>query len=146
MIKGNIKQIIKENFKRVLTIIVLTSILVVIFYISDIKCLFKYTIGVPCPGCGLTRAWLSFLKMDFDAAFKWHPLFWIVPVFIIIAVFMKGEVFKNKTANTVLWLLMLLLVFGVYSMRMIKLFPDQAPMDYNKQSLAYKCIISKHIE
>lgn len=141
MPKQSIKQVIKENLEEFFIIMVIMSIVTFLFYVSDIKCLIKYTVGIPCPGCGLTRAWLSFFKMDLRGALRWHPLFWIVPFIIIIGVFVKGKVFENKRANRMLWLLLAILVLGVYCVRMIRLFPDHAPMEYNKQSLLYKGIV-----
>lgn len=37
--------------------------------------------GIPCPGCGMSRAWWAWLRLDVDAAFAYHPMFWAVPVF-----------------------------------------------------------------
>ncbi len=37
-------------------------------------CLFRALTGVPCPGCGLTRAFAALASFDFEAAFAWHPL------------------------------------------------------------------------
>lgn len=51
-----------------------------LLYITDIGCIFRAITGVPCPGCGMTRAWLAFLTGHFDAALAYHPLFWCVPV------------------------------------------------------------------
>ena len=40
--------------------------------------------GVTCPGCGLTRAWLSFLRGDWRGAVVHHPLFFPTPLFILL--------------------------------------------------------------
>ena len=38
-------------------------------------CFIKSVFGVPCPACGMTRAWMSFVRGDFAGAFMFHPLF-----------------------------------------------------------------------
>lgn len=42
------------------------------------RCPFKLFLHVECPGCGMTRAMISVLKLDFRQAFTYHPLFPIV--------------------------------------------------------------------
>ncbi len=43
-------------------------------------CPIRFVTGIPCPGCGLSRAYLALLKLDFAGAFHYHPLFWAVPL------------------------------------------------------------------
>ncbi len=43
-----------------------------------LTCPIKFLTGVSCAGCGMTRAWLSFLRGDIAGAFSFHPLFWIL--------------------------------------------------------------------
>ncbi|WP_207662140.1 DUF2752 domain-containing protein [Clostridium sp. AM58-1XD] len=45
-----------------------------------IGCPIRYVTGIPCPGCGMTRAFLSLLSGHVREAFSYHPLFWAVPV------------------------------------------------------------------
>ena len=51
-----------------------------------IGCPIKFITGISCPGCGMTRAWLEALRLDFDAALAYHPLFWTVPIVLVCAV------------------------------------------------------------
>lgn len=43
-------------------------------------CPIRFVTGIPCPGCGLSRAYLALLELDFAGAFRYHPLFWAVPL------------------------------------------------------------------
>ena len=49
-------------------------------------CLFRALSGLPCPGCGLTRALSSLLDGRAAAAFAYHPfVFILLPLFVIAA-------------------------------------------------------------
>ena len=48
--------------------------LAALFLLTDTICLSQLIFGMPCPGCGLTRATLAFLALDFLKAFQMHPL------------------------------------------------------------------------
>lgn len=47
-----------------------------------IFCLFKAITGIPCPGCGMTRAFLELAKGDFVTAFQLNPL--SIPFFLVL--------------------------------------------------------------
>lgn len=42
--------------------------------------------SVPCPGCGLTRAGAAALSGEYEAAFHYHPLFFVIVPFYGAAV------------------------------------------------------------
>lgn len=44
-----------------------------------IPCVFRHFFGISCFGCGMTRAVLSVLRLDFLAAIKYHPLVFALP-------------------------------------------------------------------
>ena len=54
-----------------------------------VGCPIKYITGISCPGCGLTRACISALQLDFQWAFYFHPLFWMIPLGILLFLFRK---------------------------------------------------------
>lgn len=53
------------------------------FYLLGISCPIKFITGVSCAGCGMTRAWLHVFRLDLNAAFHFHPLFWTIPVVVV---------------------------------------------------------------
>lgn len=84
----------------------------------DLPCLFRAALSIICPGCGMSRAYLSLLRGDLAAAFRYHPMFWSVPVLALYILY-DGTLFSNKKLNA--WVLWLLLGgFGVcYCIRLI---------------------------
>lgn len=54
------------------------------FFLLGISCPIKFITGVSCAGCGMTRAWLHVLCLDLNAAFYFHPLFWTIPVVVVL--------------------------------------------------------------
>ena len=65
-----------------------------------IPCLFKFTIHVPCPGCGLTRAFREILNFHLAKAFSYNIL--SIPIFAILLLinfYLVIDLFygKNKT-------------------------------------------------
>ena len=55
-----------------------------VFTMSGIGCPIKFVTGISCLGCGMTRAWLSLLRLDVASAFQYHPLFALPPVAAIM--------------------------------------------------------------
>ena len=81
-----------------------------IFYIHT-NCYIKGLFGIPCPGCGLTRAYGFLLKGDFYRAFFYHPLFWLPPAILVLLILQKFQILhKNKK----IWIFILILVLAVY--------------------------------
>lgn len=53
--------------------------LLALWLVLEPGCLFRRFTGLPCPGCGMSRAWLAVLRGDIAVALAYHPLFWTVP-------------------------------------------------------------------
>ncbi|RKM57930.1 DUF2752 domain-containing protein [Butyrivibrio sp. CB08] len=68
-----------KKLKEALPAILAVVLVYCLFYISGIGCPIKYLTGISCMGCGMTRAYVSLLRLDFASAFKYHPL-WIIPL------------------------------------------------------------------
>lgn len=76
-------------------------LLVTILYFLGVPCIFQTLLGIPCPGCGMTRAILSALRLDLKAAFLYHPMFWSMPILYLYFLLDKG-IFPKKLWNRLL--------------------------------------------
>lgn len=71
--------------RGVLTLCLALGATALALYLLDLGCVFKGITGLSCPGCGMTRAWLAALRLDLAAAVAYHPLFWTVPIALLLA-------------------------------------------------------------
>ena len=81
-------------------------LLLLIWYWWEIPCIPRLLTGIPCPTCGLTRAWLCVLQLDLGGAFSQYPMFWAIPVLGLYLLF-DGSLFPNTRWNN--WFLGLLI-------------------------------------
>ena len=65
------KPVKKEDWAAVAAIIGMYGMM----GMMGITCPILFMTGISCAGCGMTRAWLSLFRLDFGAAFYYHPLF-----------------------------------------------------------------------
>lgn len=68
------------NRKEKWGIILIGSVLAALWLIFLPGCPWRNLTGIPCPGCGMSRAWMAALHLDFAGALTYHPMFWAVPV------------------------------------------------------------------
>lgn len=107
----------------------------------DDLCIIRKNTGFPCPSCGMTRAHIEILKLNFKKAFYYHPLF-MLPSIIFLIVILRN---KSKTANYIynnnyITITILIIFIAVYVVRFIMFFPNEEPFTYNYSSNLYSFI------
>lgn len=101
--------------------------------------------GVPCPGCGLTRATLALARGEFRHAHELHPLVLVLaPLFIwsmtsAALSYVRGPLRKPGLRPVRLWLasravtaigaLLLLVTLGVWGARFLGCFGGPVPVE-----------------
>lgn len=134
---GGFVHVMHKRHKLLRYLLILAATAAILLF-SDVWCMSKLMTGFPCPGCGMTRACLSFLHGDMEAAFYYHPLFWLI-IPLLLLVLIRGErLTSSSRLNKAIGISLLILVVGTYVVRMILLFPHTPPMDYYKGSLLYR--------
>ena len=91
--------------------------------------------GLPCPGCGMTRAALLFFKGKWNTAWQMHPFFFVLLVLAAVAAAFRYGAGHSMPGfkRIVPAVLILSILFYVY--RMIRYFPGQEPMTYSSHNI-----------
>ena len=124
---------------------------ILLWFLTGTSCWIRSFLGIPCPGCGSTRAVFALFRGDITKALKFHPLIFIslalIAAYIFISI-LKIDIFnksKRKMLNIFLFCVFVL-YFGVYITRMILFYPRIEPMTYLETSVSGRLIhLVKHI-
>lgn len=81
------------------------------------QCPILFLTGIPCPGCGMTRACLAVLRGDFPAAFAYHGMVWSLPLLLLFFL-CDGHLFRQKRINA---LMLFLIGIGFLANWIVKL-------------------------
>lgn len=92
----------------------------ILFYVflesMGITCPILFLSGISCAGCGMSRAWLSLLRLDFASAFSYHPLF-LLPVPAAFIYLMKKHI--PKVVYQTVMVITVVLFMTVYIVRIL---------------------------
>jgi hypothetical protein len=101
-----------------------------LFLLTDSLCLFQALFGIPCPGCGSTRAAIELFHGHFSEAFAYHPLIPLSLAILPYAVFRGAFRWRRPVHNAEKIVVMCILstYIIVYIIRMVLLFPHTQPM------------------
>lgn len=123
-----------KNFKIkisfCLLILFLTYLLVSKYLNIYLFCPFHKITGLYCPGCGITRMFLSILTGDFYQAFRYNSLVFIsLPIMIFLYInnllYPKKAIIKKIPSNIWYLTIAIFLIYGV--LRNIPFFDFLAP-------------------
>jgi len=142
---SDIKKLLKNIKQNMPAIIVGISCWFFAWYLSGTSCWIRAVFGIPCPGCGSTRAVGAVFRGNIPKALEYHPLifltlgllfYWLITVIFRIKIFEKlGE----KRFNIIMWVVLGLYI-SVYIIRMILLFPVTEPMIFLESSLLWRIV------
>ena len=95
--------------KKHIFIFAVIGIYFVLIAIFDITCPIRYITKVPCPTCGMTRAMMSLIRLDFKGYVEYNVMafFMITAVMLLI----HRDVFKRR--KWINWYSMLVLAVNL---------------------------------
>ena len=62
-------------------------------------CGLRWLTGLPCPACGCTRSLIAWTELDFTAAFRFNPLFFLLCVVSLISCTWHWLRRRHQTGN-----------------------------------------------
>ncbi len=128
-----------KNKKQILIVIISLFILILLSLFGLYRCPFRYIFGIPCPLCGMTRAFISLLKLDISKAFYYHA-FWpvVIVLFVLYFIFMFKNIKINKKMVCILDIIGILnLVYYFYRLFFL---PDVLYINF-ENSILYKILL-----
>lgn len=74
------KERLYKTLKPIFLLLLVGGIYVVLVYTTGLKipCPIKFATGFDCPGCGISRVLLSYLRLDFKTAFFTNPVITVI--------------------------------------------------------------------
>ena len=127
MNKEKVVAYFKKN-KSTIQVILIIAVAYIFFAVVGVGCPIKYTTGISCMGCGMTRALWAAGRMHFVDAYHYHPLWPLVIVWIPLWFFRKKinkNLFKVLVGLTVLAFVVVFLYRMFYGHDHIVVFEPQ---------------------
>lgn len=112
---------IKVIILRHLGIFAIFITYLIVTLVFNLGCPIRKAIHMPCPSCGMTRAWFEVLKMNFSRAFEYHPLFIFIPVYVWSVIHRNIWPIKKipKKIFSIILVGGIIIIFGVYIYRIV---------------------------
>lgn len=123
--------------KHTLELFIGLLIVLALMFISGIGCPIKTFTGISCAGCGMTRAFFALLHFQWKDAFYYHPLIYIMPVYVLC--FFYWNKF-SKGLQRIITTITVILFLGVYLFRLFLITDDIVSIEI-EQGKIYKSFI-----
>ena len=130
----------KKRILKVIFFLIISILLLIGYYFLNhkigfgIPCPIHRTIGLYCPGCGITRMLFALMELNFAKAFRYNQLLFILlPLFIAYIVYQiylyimdkKDEILVKIPSIVYYILLFIVIAWGV--IRNLEVFPFLRP-------------------
>lgn len=135
--KDVIRRVKRDLYQYRWSIIGLLLYYIIVNLFFDTICPFANLTGIPCPGCGMTRALVLLLQGDLKQSVQYHPL--LIPILCLVIWFcwkryIKGENIKRSTP---ILITVAFALFITYFIRMCNYYPNEIPMIYRENNILH---------
>ncbi len=108
---------------------------VLIHSLFSVSCPLVYTTGLPCAGCGMTRAVRFLLSGHFAQAFSLNPMVFPIVFYAGYCLFCRYIIGRPIKGFMKVVIILTILLFIFYFVRMYLYFPGRTPYVYTRGNL-----------
>lgn len=134
------KRIFKDIKEYSPAVLVFLGYYLFIHLIRGAFCPFLNLTGLPCAGCGLTRAFLYIAKGQLARAAYMNPMAFPIIGFVLYCAYFRYVKGTEIKGFKVLFITLVVCMLVFYVVRMYLYFPDRVPYVYRKNNLFAKFI------
>ena len=133
-----VKRIVDEIKQMKIAIFIILAYMLLANYFFGYMCPSMVVVGLPCPGCGLTRAAISLAFLDFSSALHFNPMiFFALPLGgAYVFIYLKNGDLKKLFYPTAV---IIIIAFIVFFLRIIGEFGTD-PLLINRNALIFRLI------
>ncbi len=124
---GRLRKDIREYGVVSILILVYMAVFSILF---GTPCPIRLVTGLPCPGCGVTRAAMLLLTGRWQQAWQMNPV--IFPIVLAAFYYAMNRYLLGRKAREMKWIIMgiAIMLLAVYMLRIGRYFPDREPYSY----------------
>lgn len=146
---GRLLKDIREYGMVCILIVVYVAVLSIVL---GTPCPIRLSTGLPCPGCGITRAAVLLLTGRWRQAWRMNPV--IFPIALAVLYYGMDRYLLGRKAKGIKWIVIGIagMLLAVYVLHMVCYFPGREPYSYLSGNVlerivpAYREIMSDAIE
>lgn len=90
----------RSTYKRIKMSLIIAGIIAVFIFTDIYRCPVRAIFKIPCPCCGMTRAIMAAIRMEWKLSFYYHPLWPIIVVAILVHVLYEFRIIKLSKKQT----------------------------------------------
>ena len=118
---------INDNYIGISLVIVYCLVMHALFHYV---CPFRLLTGIPCPGCGLSRAGIALVTFRLDRVMFYNPVIIPIALYAVYWAACRYILGRKVRYQTAFIILLAVLLFALYFYRLAAFFPNHRPMEY----------------
>ena len=121
--------------KKIFKYFMMVIAIIIVIFLFDYNCPFYNKLGIPCAGCGITRAFKCLIQFDLKGVFLHNASIFLYALVAVVFLFRS----KIKNFKYIIGFLVVLIII-YYFTRLYLYYPDTYPMIMKDDTIIYNIL------